>query len=40
MDSTAPSLAMDNNIPVLVFALSGENILRVLDGEAVGTLVQ
>ncbi|MDO4990262.1 MAG: UMP kinase [Eubacteriales bacterium] len=40
MDSTATSLAMDNNIPVLVFALSGENILRVLDGEAVGTLVQ
>ena len=40
MDSTATSLAMDNGIPVLVFALSGENILRALDGEAVGTLVQ
>ena len=41
MDSTATSLAMDNGIPVVVFALAEpENILRVLDGEAVGTLVQ
>ncbi len=41
MDSTATSLAMDNGIPVLVFALADpENILRVLDGEAIGTLVQ
>ena len=40
MDSTATSLAMDNGIPVLVFALSGENILRVLDGEAIGTVVE
>lgn len=40
MDSTATSLAMDNSIPALVFALADpENILRVLDGEAVGTLV-
>ena len=41
MDSTATSLAMDNGIPVLVFALAEpENILRALDGEAIGTLVQ
>ena len=40
MDSTATSLAMDNGIPVVVFALAGENILRVLDGEAIGTLVK
>ena len=41
MDSTATSLAMDNGIPVVVFALAEpENILRVLDGEAVGTIVQ
>ena len=40
MDSTATAIAMDNSIPVRVFALSGENILRALDGEAVGTLVQ
>ena len=40
MDSTATSLAMDNRIPVIVFALSGENILRVLGGEVIGTLVK
>ncbi len=41
MDSTATSLAMDNEIPVVVFALAEpENILRVLGGEALGTLVK
>ena len=41
MDSTATSLAMDNNIPVLVFALAEpENIVRVLMGEKLGTLVK
>ena len=41
MDSTATCLAMDNHIPVLVFALrEPENILRALSGENVGTLVQ
>ena len=40
MDSTATSLAMDNHMPVLVFALKDpENIYRVLTGEKVGTLV-
>ena len=40
MDSTATSLAMDNHIPVLVFALHDpHNILRALRGEAVGTIV-
>ena len=40
MDSTATSLAMDNNIPVFVFALSDpENIVRAVCGEAVGTIV-
>ncbi len=40
MDLTATSLAMDNHIPVYVFALKDpKNILRVLDGENVGTLV-
>ena len=40
MDSPATSLAMDNRLPVLVFALADpENIVRVLRGEAVGTLV-
>ena len=41
MDSTATCLAMDNHIPVLVFALKDpENIRRALRGENVGTLVQ
>ena len=41
MDSTATSLAMDNNIPVIVFALADpENIGRVLCGEKLGTLVR
>jgi uridylate kinase len=40
MDSTATSLAMDNNIPVIVFALAEpENICRVLAGEKIGTTV-
>ena len=41
MDSTATCLAMDNHIPVLVFALKDpENILRAVQGENVGTLVK
>ena len=41
MDSTATSLAMDNDIPVVVFALAEpENIVRVLQGEKLGTLVK
>lgn len=40
MDTTATSLAMDNDIPVIVFALAQpENIVRVLRGEKLGTLV-
>ena len=41
MDSTATCLAMDNHIPVLVFALKDpENIRRAIRGENVGTLVK
>ena len=41
MDTTATSLAMDNSIPVIVFALAEpENIGRVLAGEKLGTTVQ
>ena len=41
MDTTATALAMENDIPAAVFALADpENILRVLNGEAVGTLVK
>ena len=40
MDTTATSLAMDNAIPVIVFALADpENIVRVLGGEKLGTTV-
>ncbi len=41
MDSTATSLSMDNDIPVILFALKDpENIYRVVMGEKVGTLVK
>ena len=41
MDSTATSLAMDNNLPVIVFALAEpENIKKVICGEKSGTVVK
>lgn len=41
MDTTAISFCMDNNIPILVFALNKPgNILRVVNGEKVGTTVK
>ncbi|WML35097.1 UMP kinase [Clostridium sp. OS1-26] len=40
MDSTATSLCMDNNIPILVFGLDNpENIKKAVLGESIGTLV-
>ena len=40
MDTTATSLAMDNSIPVIVFALAQpENIVRAAMGENIGTTV-
>lgn len=40
MDSTATSLCMDNNIPLLVFSIKNpENIIKVIKGENVGTFV-
>jgi len=40
MDSTATSLSMDNEIPVILFALNDpENIYRVVTGEKIGTIV-
>lgn len=40
MDSTAASLCMDNNIPIIVFDLTVEgNILRAVMGEKIGTYV-
>lgn len=41
MDSTAISLAMDNNLPIVVFNLfQSGNIKRVVSGEDLGTIVQ
>lgn len=40
MDSTATSLCMDNNIPILVFALDAPgNIRKAISGEKIGTIV-
>ncbi len=40
MDSTASSLSMDNNIPMIVFNISKEgNIKRVVLGEKIGTMI-
>lgn len=40
MDSTAASLCMDNNIPIIVFDLNQQgNILRAVQGEKIGTYV-
>ena len=41
MDTTATSLSMDNSIPIVLFALKDpENILRVVMGEQIGTIVK
>jgi len=40
MDMTAISLAMDNNLPLVVFNLTTKgNIKRVMCGESVGTQI-
>ena len=41
MDSTAITLCMDNNLPIVMFDLMGEgNVQKLLRGESVGTLGQ
>ena len=41
MDSTAVSLCMDNNLPIVVFNLRGSgNIRKLIEGKKVGTLVR
>jgi len=41
MDSTAISLCMDNNLPIMVFNLRGRgNIRKILEGKKIGTLVR
>ncbi len=40
MDSTAASLCMDNNIPIVVFRIGERgNMLKVINGELIGTMV-
>ena len=40
MDSTAISLCKDNNIPLVVFAMSDpNNIIRAVKGEKIGSIV-
>ncbi len=41
MDSTAASLCMDNEIPILVFNLNEpQNIVKAMKGETIGTIVK
>lgn len=41
MDATAISLCRENNMPILVFDLTQHgNIIKVLRGETIGTLVK
>ncbi len=41
MDSTAFSLCLDNNVPILVFDLNSEHaLLRAVSGKKIGTLVK
>jgi uridylate kinase len=41
MDQTAATLCMENNIPIMVFALKDtDNIKRVIEGERIGTIVK
>ena len=41
MDSTATALCKDNNVPLQVFAISDpENIVRIVNGEKIGTVVE
>ena len=41
MDTTATSLCMDNDIPIIVFNINEKgNLKRVIDGEKIGTTVE
>lgn len=40
MDSTASTLCMDNDLPVIVFSIrEPENIIKVLTGQNIGTYI-
>ena len=41
MDTTATSLCMDNNIPIIVFDINEKgNLKKLIDGKKIGTLVE
>lgn len=41
MDATATSLCMDNHIPLIVFGIDKpENMVRIVEGEKIGTMVK
>ena len=41
LDSTATSLCMDNNIPLIVFAMDDpDNIIKIVKGEQIGTIIE
>ncbi len=41
MDTTAVSMCMENNIPIIAFALSEENgIIKAANGEKIGTIIK
>ena len=41
MDSTAITLCMDNDLPIVMFDLLGEgNVRAILEGRPIGTLVR
>jgi len=41
MDSTAISLCMENNLPIIVFSMMQKgNLLKVVEGERIGTIVR
>jgi uridylate kinase len=41
MDMTAFTLCQENNIPIIVFDVNKkDNMLKVVQGEAIGTLVE
>lgn len=39
MDSTALTMCRDNNMPIIVFNLQGDNLLKAVRGERIGTLI-
>ena len=41
MDTTATSLCMDNNIPIIVFDINKNgNLKKIINGKKIGTIVK